>query len=114
MPYFTNAHTDVVAVAGMEYDPDGCAGEGKNFITFGWYNLAPNQRKYMPGNWRYFYWYAESKDGLVWGEGPYTVYVRRSRFVKCLGETSTQDYIAKMRQHDTEKFPGGVRLIRST
>ncbi len=114
MPYFTNTHTAVVAVAGMEYEPE-CAVDGDPFIAFGWFNLNPNQRGYMLGNRRYFYWYAESVDGLVWGNGPYTVHVPRTRFVKCRDvASSTGEYIVRMQQHDTEKFPGGVRLIRST
>jgi hypothetical protein len=66
MPYIRNSHASTIQVAGMYWDPQAC-GQYGNYRTMGWWRIAPGARILAaPNSAHYFYWYAESDDGLQW------------------------------------------------
>jgi hypothetical protein len=65
---FKNSHSALVSVAVMWYSPGTCGGEGGDWETRGWWNIAPGHSvgtNVWTSN-RYFAFFAEGQDGAVW------------------------------------------------
>jgi hypothetical protein len=92
------------------YDPDKCGGEGMDWRSAGWYNLAPGEtRAVMRTSNSYFAYYAVSDDGrYVWPSqrrsGNTRVHVSELSFESCLGYASTNSFIVNMK---SKKVPSG-------
>jgi hypothetical protein len=95
---FHNRYWSTVSVAILFYAPNSCGGEGGNWRTTGWYNLAPGETRQlltMNGGSSVFAFYAKSADGrYVWPgqqqSGLVGVYVHpTAAFDHCLNLGST-------------------------
>jgi hypothetical protein len=99
---FHNGSSKTVSVAVLMYDPDKCGGEGKNYRSAGWYNLAPGETRSVMKTSNAFGYYAVSADGrYVWPSqrqgGNTRVYVYQSAFDSCLGIASTDGFVVNMK-----------------
>jgi len=93
----------------------GCGADcGDPWDVLGWINLDPGQTQTRanPTNNQFFYYFAESDDGLFWA-GDFVAEVSQERFEKCtcLGTTSPLWHNVGMRELDLGQF-GGVNFIR--
>jgi hypothetical protein len=113
MPYIRNSHASTIQVAGMYWDPQAC-GQYGNYRTMGWWRIAPGARILAaPNSAHYFYWYAESDDGLQWPGRYGPVYTYLYPFDSCLQIGSTAAWkTVTMKQHDQELYPGGLNIRR--
>lgn len=74
----------------MGYDPDNCGGEGGDWIVAGWWTVALGEtvHAFNTPN-RYFGYYAEGEDGVVWSGNLARVELLREGFYRCKGRGST-------------------------
>jgi|SRR5689334_24455677 uncharacterized protein DUF1036 len=112
---FTNSYRTKIYVAYMRLDRacgDDC---GDPWDVLGWVNLDPNETETRPNPTenQWFYYYAESDDGTVWG-GPYLAEVTQTRFEKCTclgvivqnGEPTNPYHDVGFGELDTDEFSG--------
>jgi hypothetical protein len=106
---FHNRYWSTVSVAVLFYAPNSCGGEGGNWRTTGWYNLAPGETRQlltMNGGSSVFAFYAKSADGkYVWPgqqqSGLVEVYVHpTAAFDHCLNLGSTSWEVVNMKPVD--------------
>jgi Protein of unknown function (DUF1036) len=81
---FTNSRSAVMYVAYMRRDFNCQNLCGEPWDVLGWINLQPGETEHRdnPTNNRWFYYYAEATDGVVWS-GPFPAEVINERFDKC-------------------------------
>lgn len=101
---FANSCPSTLWVAVMWWDPDSCQADGGDWATRGWWGVSPGglvSTNVFTNN-RYFYFFAEADDGLIWA-GPYgPVECTDAAFDSCQVIGSTADYLSlSMRQVDT-------------
>lgn len=112
---FTNSTPTKLYVAYMRLDWD-CQNEcGVPWDVLGWINLDPGQTQSRanPTDNRWFYFYAEDANGLMWS-GPYVAEVNNDRFEKCTclgvliqnGEATNPYYGVGFRELDTDEYSG--------
>ena len=112
---FHNGTSKTVSVAVLMYDPDKCGGEGKNYRSAGWYNLAPGETRSVMKTSNAFGYYAVSADGrYVWPSqrqgGLTPVYVYNSAFESCLGIASTDGFVVNMKSRRASSGSGTYTL----
>ena len=102
--HFVNGYFEVVSVMVVFYSPDGCGDYG-SWGTRGWWNINPGDSAYvLDTDNRYFGYYAESVDGLVWSGEYGPAYVHYTAFDSCLGigDNSPETRIVGVRQLDLD------------
>jgi len=112
---FANLTQTKLYVAYMRLDWD-CQNEcGDPWDVLGWINLDPGQTQSRanPTSNRWFYFYAEDANGLMWS-GPYVAEVNNDRFEKCTclgvviqnGDPTNPYYDVGFRELDTDEYSG--------
>jgi hypothetical protein len=112
---FHNSTSKTVSVAVLMYDPDKCGGEGKNYRSVGWHNLATGETRSVMKTSNAFGYYAVSADGrYVWPSqrqsGNTRVYVYKSAFDSCLGIASTDGFVVNMKSMRASSGSGTYTL----
>ncbi len=112
---FTNATGATLYVAYMRLDYNCQTECGDPWDVLGWINLDPGETETRanPTENRWFYFYAEDVNGLVWS-GPYVAEVTQARFEKCTclgvivqnGEATNPYHDVGFRELDTDAYSG--------
>jgi len=116
---FTNSRSVEMFVAYMRLDHNCQNICGEPWDVLGWIRLPPGEtrnRDNPTGN-RYFYYYAEATDGVVWS-GPFPAEVSDNAFEKCTclgvivqnGAPINPYHTVGFRELDLNQF-GGVNFI---
>jgi uncharacterized membrane protein len=90
--HFRNNRGSRIWIAIMRYDPGVCA-EGDGWVTEGWWNVALGEsvHAFNTDN-RFFGYYAESEDGVVWGSDTSSMYIYRNAFTECHDSPNSTAY----------------------
>jgi uncharacterized membrane protein len=100
-----NAYPQPLFAAYMFYSPDACGGEGGDWQAIGWFTIQPGATATLYANDlddvnnRFWYYYAEATDGVVWS-GDVTTYVTDEAFNICQGIGSTAYRSVRFRELD--------------
>jgi uncharacterized membrane protein len=97
MLQFCNHYSKLVSVAYIFYEPDCAAeGNGQPWQSLGWFIINPGQCAIVYANDlddvnnRYWYFYADSPDGTVWG-GDVVILTPNVAFDHCIGFISSAE-----------------------
>jgi hypothetical protein len=106
--HFVNGYSQTVSVMVAFFSP-GCDADDDtpfgSWGTRGWWNISPGDSAYvLDTNDRYFGYYAESVDGLVWTGDGGPAYVHQTAFDSCLsiGDDNPETRIVGLRQLDLD------------
>lgn len=106
MMTFCNSHSARIWTAISFHDDEFCGGEGGGWRNRGWWGIDPGacvqvHSGIVSNVGRFWYYYAESEDGVKW-EGAYSTYVQTpDAFDICAGIGSTAYSSYGFRELDT-------------
>jgi uncharacterized membrane protein len=106
---FCNRYTHGVSICISWWDPTCINEDGSEWAKAGWWGLNPGECKEVltgrltSGNRRYYYFYAEARDGAFWS-GPYPVWVPPRPFHWCDNISSSDSREVGMREQDIDNY----------
>jgi uncharacterized membrane protein len=97
-------HSEDVWTAILWLNTDACGGESGDWMTRGWYRIAPEScanvlDEDLDEINRYFYYYADNGNGVVWA-GNYSLALPENAFERCIGVKGGDDIARGFREVD--------------